>query len=189
MCDFYYKLLSALTVKIKKCLFSFIKVRSTYVKKCASTVAHSMQLYIKKEIIIYTQLRNHIINRTWKSSKYPKSKHHQNGSYGHQVHITATSFRVWNAVQTTTSTTSIVIWIPIRICIKPSVVISPLAIFICSTPPTQNIYILYMPLFHCMHVSTSRSMTFFNTFLTLCIRTPCYQNLGRYVITAYMFEH
>ena len=40
---------------------------------------------------------------------------------------------------------------------------SPLAIFLfCSPRLRMNIYILYMSVLHCMHVSTLRSMTFFN---------------------------
>jgi len=53
---------------------------------------------------------------------------------------------------------------------------SPLAIFLCCTPRShEHIHTVYV--FVALHAcSISRTMTFFNTFLTLCTRTSCYQN-------------
>jgi len=114
----------------------------------------------------------------------------------------------YNYITNTTSTTS-------TICIrihytatvpffKPSVVVSPLAIFFCVIlRRTSALFMPFSPLahflillsglricrslLHCMNVTSARSMTLFNVFLR-CALAHLPLNLVRYVITAYMLS-
>jgi len=110
---------------------------------------------------------------------------------------------------TTTSPTATAIWIRIHYTatvpfFKPSVVVSPLAIFFCVILRRTSAH--FMPfsplahflmllsrlricrtLLHCMNVTSARSMTFFNHFFC-CALAHLLLNLGCYVIIAYMLS-